>query len=261
MHGLFVDGHDAAGLTPRIAIEFAFQGIKMAKHPSGFARKVSFIAAISCLGLGACGDDDPGPKTPLPYATSVERFSPGTGAGWGDDHFPEVVLGPPQGALKSGAVADADEVLSLGAGGEIVLTFAHDIVDGPGADFVVFENSFWVRNDPEVVWFELAEVSVSQDGESWRTFPCALEPTQPGQWPGCAGWSPTKQYNAETLVPLDPALTGGDAFDLAALGLKWARYVRIRDLLEEGNSALNNVGFDLDAVGVVHFDESTSSNE
>src|SRR5690554_4365651 len=233
----------------------------MADISSKFAARLLLGAALASLGLGACGDDDPGPKTPLPYATGVERFSPGTGAGWGDDHFPEVVLGPPQGALKSGAVADADEVLSLGAGGEIVLTFAHDIVDGPGADFVVFENSFWVRNNPEVVWFELAEVSVSQDGVSWLSFPCALEPTQPGQWPGCAGWSPTKQYNAETLVPLDPALTGGDAFDLAALGLKWARYVRIRDLLEEGNSALNNVGFDLDAVGVVHFDESTSSNE
>lgn len=222
-------------------------------------------AALSSLGLSACVQDtDSNSKRSgavFPYATGVEHFAPGPGAGWGAEHFPEVVLGPPQGALKEGAAAGQDEVLSLGAGGEIILSFSHDIVDGPGADFVVFENPFWIRNDPEQVWFELAEVSVSQDGESWLSFPCSVEPSQPGQWPGCAGWTPTRPYDAHALVPLDPALTGGDAFDLAELGLKWARYVRIRDLLEEGNSALDNVGFDLDAVGVVHFDDPTSSDE
>jgi len=232
-----------------------------------FVSTMICCALMSGLGLSACVEDtdmdgDAQPtRTAPPYATGVERFSPGPGAGWGAQHLPEVVLGAPQGALKDGAAAGQDEVLSLGAGGEIVLTFEHDIVDGPGADFVVFENPFWIRNDPEQVWFELAEVSVSQDGESWLSFACAVEPTQPGQWPGCAGWTPTKKFDAELLIPLDPALTGGDAFDLADLGLESARYVRIRDLLEDGNSTANNVGFDLDAVGVVHSRASVSENK
>lgn len=229
-------------------------------YSSKAVSKIVLCATICCAGLGACVEDEAEPTlTAPPYATGVERFSPGPGAGWGADHLPDVVLGAPAGASKEAAATGQDEVLSLGAGGEIVLSFEHDIVDGPGADFVVFENPFWVRNDPEQVWFELGEVSVSQDGETWQTFPCAVEGgAQPGQWPGCAGWSPTKVYDAEMLIPLDPELTGGDAFDLADLGLEWARYVRIRDLLEDGNSTGNNVGFDLDAVGVVHSEASFS---
>lgn len=228
-------------------------------YSSKAAAKIALYATICCGGLGACVEDEADPTRIVPpYATGVEHFSAGSGAGWGVDHFPDIVLGPPAGALKEAAATGEDEVLSLGAGGEIVLSFEHDIVDGPGADFVVFENPFWVRNDPKQVWFELGEVSVSQDGETWMTFPCAVEPSQPGQWPGCAGWTPTKVYDPETLIPLDPDLSGGDAFDLADLGLEWARYVRIRDLLEDGNSTGNNVGFDLDAVGVVHSEASFS---
>lgn len=232
----------------------------MSGKSSIIAFKIVLIAAISCVGLGACVEDESGAAlTASPYATGIEEYSPGTGAGWGEEHLPDVVLGAPQGALKDGAAAGEDEVLSLGAGGEIVLSFDSNIVDGPGPDFMVFENPFWVRNDPGNVWFELGEVSVSQDGVTWLTFPCAAQGGDiPGQWPGCAGWSPTKVYDSETLVPLDPDLTGGDAFDLSDLGLESVRYVRIRDLLEDGNSSLNNVGFDLDAVGVVHSEISAS---
>lgn len=230
--------------------------------PTNLALKIALGVAIGGLGLSACVEDPEPARTALPYATGVEHFSPGPGAGWGAEHFPELVLGPPQGALNSAAAAGRDEVLSLGAGGEIVLSFEGLIMDGPGADFVVFENPFWIRNDPTQVWYELGEVAVSQDGESWHTFPCAAGGgEQPGQWPGCAGWSPTRVYDAEAMLPLDPAQTGGDAFDLAELGLEWARYVRVRDLLDDGNSTLDNVGFDLDAVGVVHLEAPPSEEK
>ena len=54
--------------------------------------------------------------------------------------MPDIVLGPPVGG---GALAGSLDVVSLGFSGEIVLCFEPNaIVDGPGADFIVFENAF-----------------------------------------------------------------------------------------------------------------------
>ena len=57
---------------------------------------------------------------------------------------------------------------------------------------------------------------------------------------------------SDVTVPIDPGLTGGDAFDLETLGLTRATFVRIRDRSRDG--AGNTAGFDLDAVGIVHAD-------
>lgn len=187
----------------------------------------------------------------LPYAESVVAFVPGPGAGFGQDRFPDVVLGPPAG---SGAGSGSLDVLSLGVGGEIVLAFGErDLVDRAGPDLVVFENPFWVGNDPTRVFAELGEVSVSTDGASWRSFPCDVTGAGMGQFPGCAGWTPTRVYDPAEL-PLDPMNSGGDAFDLAEVGLERARYVRIRDLATTGQGP--SAGFDLDAVGGVHLEPS-----
>jgi hypothetical protein len=219
----------------------------------GSMRQLLVLGCWFLVGVAGCGDtiEDEPVST---YATEVVSFAPGEGAGWGQDHMPDVVLGPPDGATNGSPAAKPNEVLSLGAGGEIVVGFDRPIADGPGADFMVFENPFWVRDDPTEVWAELGEVSVSQDGQTWHTFGCAAEPTQPGQWPGCAGWTPSKAYDSDEFALLDPAATGGDAFDLADVGLESARFVRVRDMLESTNSTVENVGFDLDAVGVVHFE-------
>jgi hypothetical protein len=183
------------------------------------------------------------------YATRIESFEPGPGAGYHQDELPDVVLGPPQG---KGPEAGSLDVLSLGAGGSIVLSFGeHAMVDGPGADFVVFENAFWPGGDASVVFAELGEVSVSQDGDTWYTFACDEAGDGQGRFPGCAGVTPTLVYDADAGGPLDPTQTGGDPFDLAAVGLSSARYVRIVDL-ETLPQASNTTGFDLDAVGIVH---------
>lgn len=185
------------------------------------------------------------------YASGIESFEPGQGAGHGRDALPGVVLGPPHGEGTSQGSLD---VLSLGNGGEIVLGFGeHGIVDGAGPDFVVFENPFWPEGDPTRVFAELGEVSVSEDGKTWLSFDCDAEGDGDGHFPGCAGVTPTLEYDAEELVPLDPAKSGGDAFDLAELGVKRARFVRIRDLetLPPGGTSS---GFDLDAVGVIYAD-------
>jgi hypothetical protein len=182
---------------------------------------------------------------PSPYAREVVSFSPGSGAGFGQDRLPDVVLGPPLGESSSAASLD---VLSLGRAGEIVLGFGATITDGPGADFVVFENPFFIRGDPNDPYAELGEVSVSTDAVSWRKFPCLREGEGRGRWPGCAGWTPT--YPFDPMQPLDPESCGGNGFDLADLGMSEARWVRIVDL--DGGGEEPSVGFDLDAVGLVH---------
>lgn len=188
---------------------------------------------------------DMGPTEPGPFGREIVSFSPGEGAGFGQDRLPTVVLGPPMG---SGSGAGSLDVLSLGAGGEIVLDLGA-FYDGPGLDLVVFENPFWVSGDPSMPFAELGEVSVSTDAASWRSFDCDMEGDGAGRYPGCAGWTPTMRFDP-SMRPLDPVVTGGDAFDLAELGLRSARYVRIRDLSRLGGAP--SAGFDLDGVGVVY---------
>ena len=201
------------------------------------------VWAVGLSGLAACGDDSAGLE--LPYATTVVRFEAGAGAGFGQLDLPDVVLGPPSGL---GRTVGSLDVLSLGVGGHIILGFDEPIVDGPGHDFVVFENPFYVDDDPEQVFAELGAVSVSPDGEEWYAFSCA--PSNGSfEWPGCAGWRPTLVYDPSDLQPLEPDRTGGDPFDLADLGLDEVRFVRVDDLSTDGEAP--SAGFDLDAVGYV----------
>jgi hypothetical protein len=171
-----------------------------------------------------------------PYADAVVSFTPGDGAGFGQDRFPDVVLGPPQ-----GGGAPSVDVLSLGREGTIVLRFEdYTLVDGPGVDLTVFENAF-------TGWTEPAFVAVSDDAETWYEWPC--DPVADGQ-PGCAGVAPASA-GPEGADPTDPSVSGGDQYDLADLGVGAARYVRLRDA---GTSSYDGDagGFDLDAVAVIH---------
>jgi hypothetical protein len=202
---------------------------------------------------GAAGAPDadtpaPPPDPNLPYANELVNFEPGAGAGYGQSKLPNVVLGPPSsGGTEHGSL----DVLSLGKGGSIVLGFGRfTIADGPGPDFVVFENPFWPGGDSSRVYAEPGEVSVSDDGETWLTFPCAAAGDGEGHFAGCAGVTPTLAYDPESTLPLDPAVTGGDAFDLGALGLTTANFVQIRDVSNYGDAP--TAGFDLDAVGIVN---------
>jgi hypothetical protein len=201
---------------------------------------------------GAAMNDDAGDGMlpaieELPYVREIIAYEPGASAGFGQAMLPDVVYGPPMGR---GTGSGSLDVLSLGVGGEIVIGFGeHGIVDGDGADFIVFENAFIGGGE---LFLELGEVAVSEDGATWHTFACD-EAGNAGVYEGCAGWTPTLRYDPQRVFPLDPELSGGDAFDLEALGLGRARYVRIRDLETKPGTA-NTGGFDLDAVGLVHYE-------
>ena len=197
-------------------------------------------------GQGTAGQGTAGApaQEPGPFAAEVVSFTPGPGAGFGQENMPDVVLGPPEGGGEGQGSLD---VVSLGAGGEIVLRLGVDAVDGPGVDLLVFENPFVVGGDPEKVWKEPGEVSVSEDGETWVTFPC--DPSQTAS-SHCAGVRPVFASTASGISPLDPEVAGGDPFDLADVGVARARYVRIRDLSQI--MAPPTAGFDLDAIAVIH---------
>ncbi len=138
------------------------------------------------------------------------------------------------------------------------------IVDGPGPDFVVYENAFQVAprmTDPEDyclttpiedvrTFVDLGIVSVSEDGVNFREFPCDVS-THP--YRGCAGVRPVLSNNTNRISPRNPALAGGDVFDLATIGLRRARFIRIQDSgILLGPIGETNAGFDLDAIAVIN---------
>ncbi len=192
---------------------------------------------------GGAGSEAGGGAPPAPvcarFASEVVEVHYGPGQDFGREAMPDIALGPPQGA---GASQGSLDVVSLGNGGSIVLGFGLGrIVDGPGADFVVFENAF---ESGAGIFAELATVSVSADGTTWHAFACdAVAPP----YGSCAGHHPV--YLAGDDGAFDPGESGGDAFDLAALGVPEARFVRIVD--REDLQGLAGV-FDLDAVGIVN---------
>jgi len=188
---------------------------------------------------------------------------------------PVLVLGPPRGG---GLDRGSTHVVSLGdrtgpsgasgpgPGGTLTLGFSGKlVVDGPGPDIVVFENAFQVAGGGR--FCEAALVQVSQDGLTWYTFPWAVNESygvnDPRRYSGLAGVEPVlARFDPED--PLYPPIrandlaAGGDRFDLASLGLKWIRYVRIVDgggLLKDSASApfFSERGADIDACAALNW--------
>lgn len=186
-----------------------------------------------------------------PFIDAVVQFVPGRNTGFGQNRFPSIVLGPPEGA---GALQGSLDVLSLGHGGEIVVRFDPPLIcDGPGLDFIVFENPFHAGSPSGPIFAELGIVAVSQDGVTFRTFPY-----DPATWQGLAGQTPVYANSQNGVDPADPNMAGGDAFDLAEVGFAWAAFVRITDagdtIDDPGNHVFpgNSAGFDLDAIVAIH---------
>ena len=161
------------------------------------------------------------------------------------------------------AIGDAFDVVALGDGGAIVLTFSSPLRNGAGPDFAVFENSF------SDTFLELAFVEVSSDGVSFARFDSAY-----------LGNTPVTAFGVHS-PNLMAGLAGkhrqgwGTPFDLALLRYRPAvqdgrvdlgaiRYVRIVDIVGDGSQrdsfghpihdphpTTGSAGFDLDAVGAL----------
>jgi hypothetical protein len=172
---------------------------------------------------------------------TVLRFVPGTGqnVGQGPVFFPQNIFqGPDPSARQTVQSMDPRYICSLGLGGAIDVGFKRAVVvDGPGPDFVVYENAFTFGDGK--VFAEPAAVWVSKDGMAWIPFACDIDQTLAG----CAG-----------VTPLH-----GDMFDLADIGLDSVRWIRIEDrtarVLANRNHPFYDPtlsGFDLDVVIGLH---------
>lgn len=212
------------------------------------------------------------------FADRVASFVPGVvSAPPGFNTWqPGILLGPPgEGTLISGSLA----VMSLGHGGEVVLEFTdNEIIDGPGPDLILFENPFFCTappqsaSDPFSLNIEPGIVAVSQDGVEFRTFPfdesalpevnslCADQDLI-RRLSGLMGITPN--LSGDYTVPDDPLVFdpdapagisghGGDAFDLATVGLTRARFVKIIDPSLETGIPGSADGLDLDTVIAIH---------
>lgn len=157
------------------------------------------------------------------------------------------------------AQGTSGDIVSLGEGGRITLTFNDPIVNGLGNDFAVFENSF------SDTFLELARVEVSSDGTNFYGFsatsltPTAIGPfglLDPTNIDGLAGkyrqgWG--TGFDLEMLA----GTSGLDIFNVA--------YVRLLDIVGDGSmlddagnpiydpyETFVSAGFDLDAIGVMN---------
>lgn len=177
-------------------------------------------------------------------------------------------FGSPSDAIGM-AEGNPNSIVSLGDGGEAILLFDSPIVDGPGYDFAVFENSF------SDTYLELALVSVSSDGIHYATFDAISETSVANQV------GPYSTLMPEYLHNLAGKYRGGfgTPFDLSELSgdplidLQQIRFVKIIDCVgsidpnfgtldSQGNwindpfpTPWESGGFDLDAVGVIHNQE------
>ncbi|WP_155325803.1 PEP-CTERM sorting domain-containing protein [Desulfosarcina ovata] len=158
------------------------------------------------------------------------------------------------------AVGSSYDIVCLGAGGSIVLTFDTAIYDGDGYDFAVFENSF------NSTFLELAYVEVSSDGVNYFRFDNdsqtasavggfgAVDPTNID---GLAG-----KYKQGYGTPFDLADL---SYDAELLDIDNITYIRIVDIIGDGTyldsdgdviydpyPTSGSAGFDLDAIGVIN---------
>jgi hypothetical protein len=158
-------------------------------------------------------------------------------------------------------------------------------VNGPGADFTVFENAFRPTGT-ENIFVEPAIVEVSVNGREYYRFPFDFVPHykedettlnlfNPFSYPrGFAGVRPVFSNNL-TPDPTNVLAAGGDSFDLSNIpgaDLSWIRFIRITavgdgwlvdaqgDVVRHSHEApywaasgVGNSGFDFDAAVAVNY--------
>ena len=173
---------------------------------------------------------------------------------------PEKGLGKAQGTSY--------EIVSLGRGGQITMTFGSGIGDREGYDFAVFENGI------DNTFLELAYVEVSSDGDNFFRFDCnsltenpvggfgAVDPTDID---GFAG-----KYKQGYGTGFDLAEFKGVSQLLDTNNVGW---VRIIDIVGDGSffdtwgkvvydpyPTVGSAGFDLDAIGVINMRTADFNN-
>jgi hypothetical protein len=214
------------------------------------AGAVSYSPAAGQEGSTAIHMDDP---AFVSWANGYENYEIGTDvdAVW---QTPEYALGQ--------AAGTSYDIVSLGRGGRITMTFDPPIENGEGWDFAVFENAF---NDYNL---ELAYVEVSNNGIDYFRFE-NISLTQ-GPVSGYGSLDTTLinglagKYRQGYGTPFDLSdISGKPEVQSSGVDLSRITHVRIVDIIGDGSffdsesnviydsyPTVSSAGFDLDAIGV-----------
>ena len=194
---------------------------------------------------------------------SISSWATGADVSRGYMQISDTSLGKASLGGDSSALGPMDgDVVSLGDGGSVVLTFDQPIINYSGYDFAVFENGFKVGLS---YYLELAHVEVSKDGINYFRFESESLTDTSYQ---TNNFSYTKPEEIRNLAGKHQA-PYGTLFDLEELNLDTVHYVRLIDVVGSVNdsfgsrdskgriindpfpSPFESSGFDLDAVAVV----------
>jgi len=215
-----------------------------------------FPPAAGQEGTSAVSMDDP---SIVGWATGYENYTVGEDCvpAW---QTPEKALGE--------AVGDSYDIVCLGNGGEITVTFDNPVTNGDGPDFIVFENSI------TDTFLEFAYVEVSSNGTDFIRFDCvsltaspvdAFGVVQPEHVTGLAG-----KYRQGFGTPFDLSrLTYREKVRNGTVNITNITHIRFIDIWgnpESGTTdydSFGNIiydlyrcvgsgGFDLDAVGILY---------
>lgn len=241
-------------------------------------RALGMLAMMLCSSVAGAGPF--APAAGQPGSTALSSSDP-TFVAWATG-FQNLVRGPQNIAIPAGALAsfgsganalgpanatsaNGGPIVSLGDGGQITLSFAQAITNGPGYDFAVFENGFADE------FLELAFVEVSTNGADFVRFPAvsitqtatqvgSFDPIDPTNIDNLAG-----KYRAGFGTPFDLAAIAGISSAVNATEINFVRIIDVVGSLTLGSvdaignpvndpypTAFASGGFDLDAVGVIH---------
>ncbi|MFH1262414.1 MAG: hypothetical protein V1495_03080 [Pseudomonadota bacterium] len=217
------------------------------RNRTGVSKNGTGTSIASLASTSGSGAPSPGSYRLVSFVPGTTRSGKPIRTGFDLASLQTIVPFPPDYSLWA-STAQTERVLPLGNGGEVTLeVMGGSIVDGAGADFVVFENPFIVNGtNGREVYVETAIVSVAEKDEpgAYTEFPCQKD--EKG-YPGCAGKVPVRY-----AAGLDLSSVGGDLFDLSDIGVIRARFIRIRDTGDNLSFMEGTEGFDLDAVGLIH---------
>ncbi|MEW6442978.1 MAG: putative metal-binding motif-containing protein [bacterium] len=230
-----------------------------------------------------------------PYTETGIQNTSASIVGWADGYTdlirgPMDIADPGGGTVTYGSPLNAvgpascsyTDVVSLGDDGEITMTFDPPITNGAGADFAVFENSFYSGGN---LFAELAFVEVSSDGVQFARFPGVSLTSGPVD--GYGTLDPTNVFNLAGKHPgSNVTPCQGTPFDLSQLAadplvlggqvdLGQIRYVRVVDVIGDGSTYdgsgrrvydpyptnFSQGGFDLQAVAVLNELACTDDDE
>ncbi len=185
------------------------------------------------------------------WATGVLSYLPGSNV---DAEFQTAgnAIGP--------ATGNPGDIVSLGRGGQMTVTFDVPIADGAGPDFAVFENGF------SDTFLELGFVEVSSDGTNFFRFnndsltPSAVnafgsvDPTEINNLAGKYRQGFGTPFDLAELTGISPLLDPSNVTQIRLIDIvgDGSQFDTSGDPIYDPYPTVGSAGMDVDAVGVIH---------